>query len=51
MLGVARLGIAVLGAEGASAATLRAADVICGSILDALGLLLNEAALASTLRP
>lgn len=51
MLSVARLGIAVVGPEGASAATLRAADVVCGSILDALGLLLNEAALASTLRP
>jgi soluble P-type ATPase len=51
MLSVARLGIAVVGPEGAGAATLRAADVVCGSILDALGLLLNEAALVSTLRP
>jgi P-type E1-E2 ATPase len=51
MLSVARLGIAVVGPEGASAATLRAADIVCGSILDALGLLLNEAALVSTLRP
>jgi hypothetical protein len=48
MLSVARLGIAVVGAEGASATTLRAAD---GSILDALGLLLNETAIVSTLRP
>jgi P-type E1-E2 ATPase len=51
MLRVARLGIAVVGGEGASAASLRAADVICRSIVDALDLLLNEDALASTLRP
>jgi P-type E1-E2 ATPase len=51
MLKAARLGIAVVGREGASAATLRAADVVCGSIVDALDLLLDERALASTLRP
>lgn len=51
MLKVARLGIAVVGREGAGAATLRAADVVCGSIVDALDLLLDERALASTLRP
>ena len=51
MLRVARLGIAVVGPEGASAATVRAADVVCGSILDALDLILNQQALASTLRP
>lgn len=50
MLSVARLGIAVVGPEGAAAATLRTADIVCGSILDALGLLRNEAALVSTLR-
>jgi P-type E1-E2 ATPase len=51
MLTVARLGIAVIGREGASPATLRAVDVVCGSIVDALDLLLNPDALASTLRP
>jgi soluble P-type ATPase len=51
MLRVARLGIAVIGPEDAGAATMRAADVVCGSILDALDLLLNHQALVSTLRP
>ena len=51
MLRIARLGIAVIGGEGASTATLRAADVVCGSIVDALDLLLNQDALVSTLRP
>lgn len=51
MLSQARLGIAVIGSEGAGAATLRAADVVCTSILDALDLLLSPDALASTLRP
>lgn len=51
MLTAARLGIAVVGREGAGATTLRAADVVCGSIVDALDLLLSEDALASTLRP
>jgi P-type E1-E2 ATPase len=51
MLRVARLGIAVVGREGASATTLRAADIVCGSIVDALDLLLDKNALASTLRP
>jgi hypothetical protein len=32
-------------------ATLRAADVVCGSIADASNLLLDEVALTSTLRP
>jgi P-type E1-E2 ATPase len=51
MLRVARLGIAVVGGEGASAITLRAADLVCGSIVDALDLLLNPLPLSSTLRP
>jgi hypothetical protein len=50
-LEAARLGFAVVGQEGASAATLRAADVVCGSILDALDLLVRPDALAATLRP
>jgi P-type E1-E2 ATPase len=51
MLKLARLGIAVVGREGASATTVRAADVICHSIVDALDLLLSQDALTSTLRP
>jgi soluble P-type ATPase len=50
MLGASALGIAVLGPEGAAAGALRAADVVCASILDALDLLLDERALAATLR-
>jgi P-type E1-E2 ATPase len=51
MLKLARLGIAVVGPEGASAPTVRAADVVCNSVVDALDLLLDQVALASTLRP
>jgi soluble P-type ATPase len=36
MLRAARLGIAVVRRGGASAASLRTADVVCGSIVDAL---------------
>lgn len=51
MLEVAQVGIAVIGVEGASAKTVRAADVLCASVVDALDLLLTPSALASTLRP
>lgn len=44
------LGIAVIGREGASAAALRSADVVCTSITDALDLLLSVDALVATLR-
>lgn len=50
MLAEAALGIAVVGPEGASAAALAAADVVTGSILAALDLLLEPTALAATLR-
>jgi P-type E1-E2 ATPase len=50
MLAAAALGIAVLGPEGASSTALRAADVVCPSILHALDLLLDDRALAATLR-
>jgi P-type E1-E2 ATPase len=50
MLEAAALGIAVVGPEGAAGAAVRAADVVCGSILDALDLLLDERALIATLR-
>jgi len=51
VLEAAALGIAVLGPEGASAAALRCADVVCVSAADALGLLLDPKALSATLRP
>jgi soluble P-type ATPase len=50
MLGVVALGIAVIGAEGASSAAVLAADIVCGSVLEALDLLLDERALVATLR-
>ena len=51
MLQEATLGIVVIGGEGAAAATVAAADVVCNSIDDALRLLLDDQALAATLRP
>jgi P-type E1-E2 ATPase len=51
MLRAARLGIAVLGTEGAAAATLLAADIACATVTDALDLLLDERAITATLRP
>jgi soluble P-type ATPase len=50
ILAEAALGITVIGPEGASAAALSAADVICASVLDALDLLAEPHALAATLR-
>lgn len=50
-LEAAAVGFAVLGPEGASAAALRAADVVCASVTDALDLLLDPKALTATLRP
>jgi P-type E1-E2 ATPase len=50
MLAAAALGLVVLGPEGASAAALQAADVVCRSVLDAFDLLLDERALIATLR-
>ena len=50
MLEAAVLGVAVLGREGAAGDALRAADVVCSSITDALDLLLDVRALAATLR-
>jgi len=51
MLARAALGITVVGAEGAATAAMLAADVVCTSIGDALDLLLDDRALAATLRP
>ena len=50
VLDAAALGLAVIGPEGASAAALRAADVVCFSAADALDLLLEPTALSATLR-
>jgi P-type E1-E2 ATPase len=49
-LEAAALGITVVGPEGASGAAVRAADVVCRSVLEALDLLLEPRALAATLR-
>ena len=51
MLQAARLGLAILGPEGAHIATLAAATVACRSIVDALDLLLEPQVLTATLRP
>ena len=50
VLEAAAIGFAILGPEGASAAALRSADVVCASVVDALDLLLEPRALAATLR-
>lgn len=50
MLREAALGIALLQEEGAAPQTLAAADVVCGSILDALDLLCHPLRLTATLR-
>ena len=50
MLAASVLGIAVIQGEGAAAATLAAADVVCPDILSALELLMNPLRLTATLR-
>lgn len=50
MLTAAAIGIAVLQGEGAAAATLIAADIVCPSIAVALELLLHPQRLTATLR-
>ena len=51
MLSAARLGIAIVGPEGAASAALIAADIVCQSVTDGLDLLLDERLLIATLRP
>ena len=51
MLAAARLGIAILGPDGASAAALRNADVCFRSIREALDALLEPTVLTATMRP
>jgi len=50
MLKTARLGIAVIGPEGAATAAVLAADVVCRDVRDALDLLLDDRVLRATLR-
>ena len=50
MMKAVALGIAVVQAEGAAAATLMAADVIAPTVCDALDLLLHPLRLKATLR-
>ena len=51
MLRAARLGIAVIGPEGAAGGAIAVADVVCARITDALDLLLDERLMRATLRP
>jgi P-type E1-E2 ATPase len=51
MLSAARLGIAIIGPEGAASGALQAADIVCRSVTDALDLLIDERLLIATLRP
>lgn len=51
MLRAARLGIAVIGPEGAASGAIMAADLVCRSVTEALDLLLDERLLVATLRP
>ena len=50
MLRASDLGLAILGPEGLAYDALRAADVMCGSPIEALGLLLTPDRLRATLR-
>lgn len=50
MLDMAVLGIALIGDEGCATRTLNASDIVCKSIEEAVGLLLNEKRLIATLR-
>lgn len=50
MLRVARLGIAIIGPEGAAAEAILASDVVCRSITEAVDLLLDDRLLTATLR-
>jgi soluble P-type ATPase len=50
VLDAAAVGFAIIGPEGASAAAMRSADVVCASATDALDLLLDPKALSATLR-
>lgn len=50
MLGAARLGIAVCGAEGAAAESVQASDIVVRDVVEALDLLLKPKRLSATLR-
>ena len=50
MLSAAALGIVIVGPEGASSEALAAADIVCGSVISALDLLVDEQVLIATLR-
>ncbi len=50
MMEEARIGIAIIGKEGAYSQTINSADITCHSPVDALHLLLNPTALIATLR-
>jgi P-type E1-E2 ATPase len=51
MLRAARLGIAVIGPEGAASSAILGADVVCRWVTDALDLFRDDRLLVATLRP
>lgn len=50
MLALAGVGVAIAGREGGAMESIRAADILCNDIMDALGLLLHPIRLKATLR-
>jgi P-type E1-E2 ATPase len=50
MLRAARIGIAIVGPEGAATEAILASDVVCRSIIEALDILLDDRLLTATLR-
>ena len=50
MLEAAALSIALMGSEGCAVETMQAADILCGSIVDAMELLIYPKRLIATLR-
>jgi soluble P-type ATPase len=50
MLETAALSIALMGSEGCAVETMQSADILCGSIVDAMELLIHPKRLVATLR-
>lgn len=51
LLSEAAVGIAVLGGEGTARTAWTSADIVCATVLDAIGLVIDPTSLAATLRP
>jgi len=50
MLEISQIGIAIMGCEGCSNEAMRASDIVCRDIIDALNLLINPSRLIATMR-